>query len=204
MIREVQFLMDQHDAHGFGIARTIEGLDYAVDGKRTRSRTFIAGEDLHQRRLARAVLAKQAVDASGCEIEAHAMQHANGSELFFDVVEADGQAHDYALLRIISLCGSSTPGTCTFGSRRRLSSRRAAVSPSSRMGCATVVSGGSICAATAISSKPITAMSSGTRKPTPRKPLITPIARVSETANTAVGRLRRRRVSLRAAVSPAA
>src|SRR5471032_173978 len=148
MIREVQFLMDQHDAHGFGIARTIEGLDYAVDGKRPRRRTFIAGENLHQRRLARAVLAKQAVDASGCEIKAHAMQHANRSELFFDVVEADGQAHDHALLRIISLCGSSTPGTCAFGSRR---------------GWATVVSGGSICAATAISSKPITAMSSGTR-----------------------------------------
>ena len=55
------------------------------------------------------------------------------------------------------------------------------------MGCATVVSGGSICAASEISSKPTTAMSSGTRLPTLRKPWITPIASVSETAKIALG-----------------
>ena len=57
------------------------------------ARRLVAGEDLHQRRLARAVLAEQAVDLARRELEAHAVQHAHGAEVLADAGEGDAQAH---------------------------------------------------------------------------------------------------------------
>ena len=54
---------------------------------------FVAGEDLHQRGLAGAVLAEQAVDAAGREREADAVQHLHRAEALDQLVEADRQAH---------------------------------------------------------------------------------------------------------------
>ena len=57
--------------------------------------------------------------------------------------------------------------------------------PSSTIGCRTVVSGGSVYAAVSMSSNPITATSSGTRRPASRSVRRAACAIRSEAANTA-------------------
>ena len=60
--------------------------------------------------------------------------------------------------------------------------------PISTNGCWMVVSGGRICPADSMSSKPITDTSSGTRSPASAAAVITAYAVTSECAKTAVGR----------------
>ncbi len=93
MLGEIELLVNQHDARGFRIARAVKALRVAVDQHRALRGRLVAREDFHQRRLARAVFAEQTVDAPRREIEAHAVQHAHGAEVFADIVESDGEAH---------------------------------------------------------------------------------------------------------------
>ncbi|MCY1247074.1 hypothetical protein D9M72_603680 [compost metagenome] len=84
--------MDQHDAQRFGIARAREALRLAVDAQGAAGQRLVARQDLHQRGLARAVLAEQAVHAPRRQRKAHAMQHLHGAEGFHHAVELDGHA----------------------------------------------------------------------------------------------------------------
>ena len=76
------------------------------------------------------------------------------------------------------------------GSRRSTSASRsrAASAPFSRIGWWTVVSGGSTCAATSMSSKPTMLRSRGTSRPMSRAALMAPIAIASLIARMPVGR----------------
>lgn len=68
------------------------------------------------------------------------------------------------------------------------SSRVTAVRPISRDGCSTVVSCGETISASSVPSKPITAISSGTRSPAWAMARSAPAASESATAKTASGR----------------
>ncbi len=92
VVGEVELLVDQHDAFGLGLARTREAHRLAVDAHLAIRRRFVARKDLHQRRLAGAVFAEQAVDAPGFEREADAVQHLHRPEGLVDLVERHGNA----------------------------------------------------------------------------------------------------------------
>ncbi len=83
VLREVELLVDQHDAQRHrrrASSRTADGppsTRSVAAGPR-----LDAGQDLDERRLAGAVLAEQAVDAAGFERETHAMQHLHRAEGF--------------------------------------------------------------------------------------------------------------------------
>ncbi len=84
--------------------------------------------------------------------------------------------------------GSSSVTGRSDGSAIRSSSRAQARSPSSRIGWWMVVSGGSNRLPGKMSSKPTTAMSSGTRMPSRASALTTPMAIWSLAETTASGR----------------
>ena len=76
-------------------------------------------------------------------------------------------------------------GLLGFDHPGRAQSRRPLLIPN--LSCFTVVSGGSACAASGASSKPTTATSSGTERPSSRAARMTPSAIMSLAAKTAVG-----------------
>ena len=90
---EVEFLVDQDDAGGFGIARVPERLRLAIHEQGAAGRLLIAAQYLHQRGLAGAVLAKQAVNTAARQLEAHAVQNPDIAEFLHDVLEAGRDAH---------------------------------------------------------------------------------------------------------------
>ncbi len=61
VFREVELLVDQHDARGLGLARIPEPAGRRRHREFTAARLLVAREDLHQRGLARAVFTQQAV-----------------------------------------------------------------------------------------------------------------------------------------------
>ncbi len=93
VLGEVELLVDEDDARGLGGARIGEATGDAVDRQLAFARRLVTGEDLHQRRLAGAVLAEQAVDLARLELEANVVQHAHGAEVLADAGEGDAQAH---------------------------------------------------------------------------------------------------------------
>ena len=76
VVEEVELLVDESDAGGDGARDGHRGARGAVDADRARARRDDAAEDLHQGRLARAVLADEADDLAGGDGEA-------------DIVESD-------------------------------------------------------------------------------------------------------------------
>ena len=83
--------------------------------------------------------------------------------------------------------GAASPTVGTGFPLRMSSSRRTVSSPISRIGCAMVVSGGSMCAANRMSSNPTTERSSGTRRVWRRAAPSAPIAISSLKQKIAVG-----------------
>src|SRR5205823_4512495 len=64
---EAQLLMNHPDSEGEGLARRAEPDLLAVEGDRSLIRQRRAGEDLHQRRLARAILSDDRVNFSSAQ-----------------------------------------------------------------------------------------------------------------------------------------
>ena len=69
MVHQLQFLMNDADADGLRLARAWKLTGSAVDSGSRRNPSVDAGEDLHQRRFAGAVLAHQRMDFAGQQLE---------------------------------------------------------------------------------------------------------------------------------------
>ena len=84
MIHQVQFLMNDADAERLRLARarTVDRL--AVEEDFAGIRLIDAGEDLHQRRLAGAVLAHQRMHFAAIEIESRAAQRMHAGKALLD------------------------------------------------------------------------------------------------------------------------
>ena len=93
---EVEFLVDQDHAFVLGFARIGKAVRHAVDREVAFARLLVAGENLHQRGLAGAILAKQADDLARLQRETDAVQHFDKAEALADRAEIDGEAHDSA------------------------------------------------------------------------------------------------------------
>ena len=64
-----------------------------INAQLSAARRLVARKDLHQGRLASAVLANQSVDATGLERKTHIVQHPHRPERLNDLVELDADAH---------------------------------------------------------------------------------------------------------------
>ena len=94
VVRQVELLVDQHNALRLGRARAAaRGAHGTVHHHLAGGRALVPRQNLHQRGLARAVLAQQAIDAARLQRKAHAVQHAHRAKLLGDVAELDGYAH---------------------------------------------------------------------------------------------------------------
>ena len=82
--------MHQPDATGQRVARPGERDRRSVQAQLSAIRTQAPGEDLEQRRLARAVLADDRVRLAVRHRKRHIAQRGDGAERFVDVAEFDG------------------------------------------------------------------------------------------------------------------
>ncbi|MND74977.1 hypothetical protein D3C80_665850 [compost metagenome] len=80
--RQQYFLMHENDAAMFGIHRPAERNGCAIDEDFTARRLFIARQQLHQRRLAGAVLADDGVHLAGAHRDLYILQNLNRPEGF--------------------------------------------------------------------------------------------------------------------------
>ena len=77
---EVEFLEDRGDAGGLRGARIVKADGLALQQHFAGVRREHAGEDVHERRLAGAVLAEQRVDLAALEVEIDAAQRLHAAE----------------------------------------------------------------------------------------------------------------------------
>ena len=95
---EAELLVDDRDAAVGGVAWTVDLDGLSVELERAGGR-LDPGEDLHERRLAGAVLAEQA-DLARDDVEVDAAQRVRGAEHLVDAARAHdglgGDAHDAA------------------------------------------------------------------------------------------------------------
>ena len=73
-VDELELLVDDRDAEPRGIDRPVHDNRRAVDANLARVGAMDAGQDLHQRRLAGAVLADERHDLPGRQLEVHAVE----------------------------------------------------------------------------------------------------------------------------------
>ncbi len=73
-VDQLELLMDHADAEPAGVGGSVHHHRRAVDGDLAGVRPMDAAEDLHQRRLARAVLADQPDDLAGSHVEVHSIE----------------------------------------------------------------------------------------------------------------------------------
>ena len=93
VFRQVELLVDEDNALGLRRARVAEMHRASINTHLSAGGCFIAGEDFHQSRLSRAVLAQQPVDSPRLQRKAHLVQDPHRSELFDDLVEFNRNAH---------------------------------------------------------------------------------------------------------------
>ena len=86
MIHQLQFLMNDPDSRRLSLARTGEIDRSAVVKDGPAVLDVDAGQDLHQRRFAGAVLAHQRVNLAGHELEPDVAQRAHAGEGLADVL----------------------------------------------------------------------------------------------------------------------
>ena len=89
---EVELLVDDGDAGPLGVADAGEADGRAVDQDLAGVGGLDAGEDLHQRRLAGAVLAHERVNLAGAEVEVDAVERGHAGEALADAVGAQERA----------------------------------------------------------------------------------------------------------------
>jgi hypothetical protein len=86
---EVELLVDDPHPGGLRLRGMVEGLLHAVDPDRAGVLRVHAGEDLHQRRLAGAVLADERVDLAGAQVEVDAVQDVDAEEALADAAHLE-------------------------------------------------------------------------------------------------------------------
>ncbi len=84
---QVELLVDEADAGRRGVGRPLRLVEPAAEVHGAAFRTQHAAHDVHQRRLAGAVLADQAEHAAGMEIEVDAVEHLHAEEGLADAAE---------------------------------------------------------------------------------------------------------------------
>ncbi|MEZ5863168.1 MAG: hypothetical protein R3D25_03510 [Geminicoccaceae bacterium] len=89
VLEEVELLVDEGEAGLLGVARPGRPVGPAVEGDAAAIRLVDAAQDVHGRRLARAVLADEAEDLALAQGEAHAVQHLDAEEALREAVEAE-------------------------------------------------------------------------------------------------------------------
>ena len=89
IVREHEVLMHHADADRDRITRRLEALLDASDGDRALVRSLLAVEDLHERRLAGAVLAHDRVDRTGGDREVDAVIGHHAGKALDDALELD-------------------------------------------------------------------------------------------------------------------
>ena len=88
---EVELLVDDGDARRLGVAHACEADRLAGDPDLAVIGRVDAGEDLHQRRLAGAVLAHQSVDLAAAQVEIHPAQGRHAGEALGDARRLEEQ-----------------------------------------------------------------------------------------------------------------
>ncbi len=81
---EVEFLMDDGDPGCLGVAHIGEAGGFSIDADGALVVRVDAGQDLHQRRLAGAVLAHERMDFARAQFEAHILERRDAAERFRD------------------------------------------------------------------------------------------------------------------------
>src|SRR5664280_2883198 len=84
VVHEVQFLVDDADPQGLCRVRARDLLIAPFDPDRARISLVDAGQDLHERRLARAVLANECVHLTGKEVEAGILERKHARKALAD------------------------------------------------------------------------------------------------------------------------
>ena len=102
---EAELLVDDRDAAVDGVAGALEHHGLAVELECAGGRRLDPGEDLHERRLARAVLAEQRGDAAGDDLEVDAAQGVRGAEHLVDLPRAHDRGGGDAHAAVSSLTG---------------------------------------------------------------------------------------------------
>ena len=114
---EVQLLVDDADAEVLGGARRGDLHLAALDPDRAGVPLVDPGEDLHQRGLARAVLAHQRVDLAGAQLEARVLERLDAREALGDVGHLDQEiAHHGSSAEPLAMAGAGA-GVIGFGYR---------------------------------------------------------------------------------------
>ncbi len=89
---QVQFLVDHRDAAVLGLARVVKRDRLPVEQHRAIEFGIDTAHDLHERGLARAVLAYQTVDLARVHVEGHVLERDNAGEPLGDAAHAqDGR-----------------------------------------------------------------------------------------------------------------
>jgi hypothetical protein len=93
MIHQLQFLMNDADAGGLRFARARERDRLAINEDFAGILRIDAGEDLHQRRFAGAVLAHQRMDFAGDQLEPDVVQRPDAGKALGQVPNGDQSGH---------------------------------------------------------------------------------------------------------------
>ena len=95
---EIALLMDDADAGGDRIARTLEADGRAVEPQLALVRPIDAGDDLDQRRFAGAVLAEQRVDRAAAHRQRHVLQRQHAGEGLLNPARLQAERRTHAAL----------------------------------------------------------------------------------------------------------
>src|SRR5690606_31676066 len=179
-----------HDPGVLRVTRVVKFDRLAVEQKLALVVGVRTAHDVHQRGLARAVLADERVHLTRIDVKAHVVQRNHAGKPLGDMLHAQDRGARCRLRRCFHRCGvldhvddllcrdnaphdsRTTRRGCNTtvwyeasGSSRRRTSSRTASCPSSYVGWATAVSGGHNWPDHGISSNPTSATSSGMRAP---------------------------------------
>jgi hypothetical protein len=83
-VHQLEVLMNHSDAMSYGISRTGKRAGLSVNGERSGVSRVKAGRNVHQGRLARAVLAQNGMYFAPFDIEARVIQSPEGAEALPD------------------------------------------------------------------------------------------------------------------------
>ena len=95
VIHQLQFLMNDADARGLGLARTGEVDRLVVEPNFARIFCINASENLHQRRFARPVFTHQRVNFAGDKVETDLVQRAHAGKTLAKAIDGDERGHDW-------------------------------------------------------------------------------------------------------------
>ncbi len=108
MWHQIQFLMDHADAETLGSRGigNVDGSAFELDDARVP--TVDAAQDLHERGLARAVLAYESVNLSGQQLELAVGKSMNAGEILVDAEHFDDRLRQALLPGVSGACDGRT------------------------------------------------------------------------------------------------